>query len=109
MKELAVVAFRTLGTVPLMSRAVVVDGLHTKDRPSAVGFALFNFMRDCNRKFGRFPDVTVRMGTVSAQYLNRQKANGEHIYTPILHDGEYGYVYELIAAVEHGSWGIFGS
>lgn len=112
--EIAVVAMKTLSE-PVLTSTVIVDGLKKKDRPAAVGYALFTLMRRSKQRHGSVSDITIRVGTIDARKLARYRSENSgndtlnEVITPICQDGEYGSIYELIAAVENGRWDIFGS
>ena len=92
---------------------LVLEGIHTADRPAAVGYFILDVMRDAFRKYGNFPESRFRIGTVDHNQLKMRKAQGYNVRTSEVRGGVpgdiLGEMYKLVIAVERGDQGLLNS
>lgn len=86
------------------TKAFVMDGLRTSDRPAALGYFLLNAMREWYSRHGHFPTVSLSMGLVEAADLRMCDTR-----TTLLKDDWFGRIYELVLAVERNDPGLLGN
>jgi hypothetical protein len=86
------------------TKAFVLDGLRTSDRPAALGYYLLNALREWHSRFGHFPVVTLKMGLVEHADLRMCDTR-----TTVLNDDWFGRLYELTLAVERNDPGLLGN
>jgi hypothetical protein len=98
------VALATIEAPAKETIAFVLDGIRTSDRPSALGYFLFNALREWYSRFGHFPVVTLKMGLVEHADLGLCQ-----VRTTILKDDWFGRIYELVLAVERNDPGLLGA
>ena len=86
------------------TKAFVMDGIRTSDRPAALGYFLLNAFREWYGKNGHFPTVSLSMGLVEAADLRMCDTR-----TTLLNDDWFGRIYELVLAVERNDPGLLGN
>lgn len=78
------------------TKVLVLEGIATRDRPSAIGYFLLNIMREWYARFREFPHVDIQLGRVeSADIMGLERRTSTELV-----DDWYGRIYELTLAVE---------
>ena len=108
MRQVGVVLMTVFGVKPT-EHILVLDGIHTEDRPAAVGYFVLEIMREAHRRSGSFPEFRLRLGAVDGVELDRRKTQGYDVRTYRSDGKALGEMYKVVLAVERGDEGILST